>query len=67
MCLWHTEITLIGIFVWGIFLGKEKSTGKDVSLDVHETLKIKNGKIKGKITYYNELDGMIQVGQYTPN
>jgi len=47
ICLWQAEITLIGIFVWGIFLGKEKSTGKDVSLDVHEMLKIENGNIKG--------------------
>jgi hypothetical protein len=55
------------VFVWGVFLGKEKSTGKEVSIDVHEALKIENGKITGKVTYYNELDGMIQVGQYTPN
>jgi len=55
------------VFVWGVFQGKEKSTGKEVSLDVHETLKIENEKIKLKVTYYNELDGMIQAGQYTPN
>jgi hypothetical protein len=55
------------VFVWGVFLGKEKATGKEVSLDVHETLKIENGKIRGKVTYYNELDGMIQAGQYNPN
>jgi hypothetical protein len=52
------------VFVWGIFLGKEKSTGKEVLLDVHEMLKIENGNIKGKVTYYNELDGMHTVKHF---
>jgi hypothetical protein len=51
--------------VWTVFVGKERTTGKEVLLDIHEVLKIDNGKIIGKLTYYNELDTMIQSGQYT--
>lgn len=53
------------VMVWSVFVGKEKTTGKEVMIDVHEALKILNGKIIMKVTYYNELDTMIQTGQYT--
>lgn len=53
------------VMVWAVFVGKERTTGKEIMLDIHEALKIENGKIIGKVTYYNELDTMIQTGQYT--
>ncbi len=55
------------VMVWAVFVGKEKTTGKEVLVDVHEVLKIDNGKIISKLTYYNELDTRIQLGQYTEN
>ncbi|MFN3761229.1 MAG: nuclear transport factor 2 family protein [Algoriphagus aquaeductus] len=53
------------VMVWSVFVGKEKTTGKEFMLDIHEALKIDKGKVIGKLTYYNELDTMIQTGQYT--
>lgn len=55
------------VMVWAVFVGKERTTGKEILLDIHEALKIDNGKIIGKVTYYNELDTMIQTGQYSEN
>jgi hypothetical protein len=53
------------VLTWSVFVGKDRTTGKEVMIDLHETLKIDKGKIIMKVTYYNELDAMIQTGQYT--
>ncbi|TVP53197.1 MAG: nuclear transport factor 2 family protein [Mongoliibacter sp.] len=52
------------VFVWGIFVANDKSSGKEISLDIHQIFKVRDGKIIGAVVYYNELDGMIQTGQY---
>ena len=51
--------------VWSVFAGIEKTTGRKFIIDVHGALKIDNGKIIGNLNYYNELETMIQTGQYT--
>ncbi|GMQ28375.1 nuclear transport factor 2 family protein [Algoriphagus confluentis] len=53
------------VMVWAVFVGKEKTTGKEFMLDIHEALKIHKGKVISKLSFYNELDTMIQTGQYT--
>lgn len=55
------------VMVWAVYVVKEKTSGKEIQLDVHEALKIDKGKIIGKLTYYNELDQMIQMGLYPGN
>lgn len=55
------------VFSWSIFKGKDKISGKEISIDVHQTYKIENGKIVLSTVYYNQLDYLIQSGQYTGN
>lgn len=50
------------VFVWGVFFGKSKETGKEIFLDIHQTFKIENGMITLSVVYYNELDSRMQQG-----
>ncbi|WP_291783914.1 nuclear transport factor 2 family protein [Cecembia sp.] len=50
------------VFLWSVFIGKSKDSGKEIYLDIHQTFKIENGLITLSLVYYNELDSRLQQG-----
>ncbi|MCH6201273.1 nuclear transport factor 2 family protein [Aquiflexum sp. LQ15W] len=50
------------VFLWSVFIGKSKDSGKEVYLDIHQTFKIENGLITLSVVYFNELDSRMQQG-----
>lgn len=50
------------VLYWGWITLKNRETGKDFTIDVHQASKIQDGKVMSSVVYYNEYDALKQVG-----